>query len=41
MVPEVGGRRSIRQNDGEIELYMLVGAKMRLIEVNTTISIEN
>ena len=37
IVPEVAGTRFTHQNDRESLLYTLVGPKMRLIEVNTSV----
>ena len=40
IVPEVGGTRYTTQNDGERLLYMLVGPKVMIIEVNNSVLID-
>ena len=40
IVPEVGGKRFTPQNDGERLLYMLVGPKVMIIEVNNSVLID-
>ena len=39
-VPEVGLTRFTHQNDRESLLYMLVGPKMWILEVNVTVLID-